>query len=147
MTMKNSLLAIIGLLGMALVIQRAQGLDFSQRIVCGTNEQNEIWCTNYVGMEHGRWERVPGSLKQVLVRDGHIWGVSPDGKIWYVPDLRSPKWMQLRGYGKEISEGHGLLCVVNEKDEVWCADRGINTPDPNWKKAPDGARLKFVSIN
>jgi hypothetical protein len=85
----------------------------SRRVVCGTNESNEIWCTNYEGMEHGKWERLPGSAKQVLVRDGQLWAVNPDGGIWYAADFRTPQWVRLDGTAKEISEGHGLLCVVN----------------------------------
>jgi hypothetical protein len=145
--MKKLMVVIVGLLGLGFVLKRAQGLDGSQRIVCGTNSQNEIWCTSYAGMEHGRWERLHGSLKQVLVRGGQLWGVAADGRIFYSPDFRNPSWVQLHGSAKEISEGHGLLCIVDNKDEVYCADKGITTPEPDWKKAPAGAQLKFVSIN
>ena len=145
--MKIYLVAIICLLAIGITLIWAQALDGSRRIVCGTNERDEIYCTNYDGMEHGRWQRLPGTLKQVLVRDGQLWGVKSNGEIWYAADFRNPNWIRLQGFGKEISEGHGLLCIVNDRDEVWCADKGINTPRPEWRKAPDGARLKFITVN
>ena len=46
-----------------------------------------------------------------------------------------------------MTEGHGVLCHVNDKDEIWCAEKGITTPQPEWHKAPDGARLKYISVN
>jgi len=146
--MKHFLLAIVALLAIGFAaLERVQALDGSRRVVCGTNERNEIWCTNYEGMEHGGWERLPGSLKQVLVRDGRLWGVNASGEIYYADDFRNSNWVRLDGSAKEISEGHGLLCIVNNKDEVWCADKGITTPHPEWRKAPDGASLHFVSVN
>ena len=117
------------------------------KIICGTNEANDIYCSSWQGMEHGRWEKLPGKLKQVVVRDDHLWGVGPNGEIFYADNFRSPQWVHLQGKAKEISEGHGVLCHVNDKDEIWCADKGITTPNPEWKKAPDGARLKFISVD
>jgi Tectonin domain len=128
---------------------RAQGWGANDRFLCGVNERNEIWCTSYQGMEHGRWERIPGSLKQVVVRQGHLWGVNSNDDIYYADDFRSDpgRWIHQEGKGKEIAEGHGVICIVNEQDQIWCADQGINTAHPQWHRAPDGANLKFISVN
>jgi hypothetical protein len=128
---------------------RAQGWGANDRFLCGVNERNEIWCTSYQGMEHGRWERIPGSLKQVVVRQGHLWGVNSNDDIYYADDFRSDpgRWIHPEGKGKEIAEGHGVICIVNEQDQIWCADQGINTAHPQWHRAPDGANLKFISVN
>jgi hypothetical protein len=146
MKMKNWVATgIFGLLTMGFAIERAQAAD--ERVVCGTNEANEIWCTTYNAMEQGKWERLPGAATQVLVRSGHIWAVNAKGHLYYAADYRNPHWIELRGDAKEISEGNGLLCVVNTKDTIYCADKGITTPNPDWKKAPDRAALKFISVN
>jgi hypothetical protein len=132
-----------------ILIPAAQGADGAhERILCGTNDANEIWCASYNGLEHGHWERITGELKQVIVRDGHLWGVNSIGEIWYGEDIHHHEnWVHLQGKAKEISEGHGVLCHVNDKDEIWCADKGITTEHPEWHKAPAGARLKFISVN
>ena len=132
----------VGVLGSS--VYAISGTD---RIVCGTNEVNEIWCTTSWALGQGRWEHVPGTLKQVIVRDGQLWGVDPGGNIYYSPDISNPQWIRQNGNAKEISEGHGVLCHVNQADQIWCADHGITTPQPQWHKAPDGARLKFISVN
>jgi hypothetical protein len=128
---------------------RAQGFGGNDRFVCGVNERDEIWCTSYQGLEHGRWEKIPGSLKQVVVRQGHLWGVNHNDDIYYADDFRADpgRWVHLDGKAKEISEGHGVICIVNEQDQIYCADQGINTPRPQWHHAPDGANLKFISVN
>jgi hypothetical protein len=128
---------------------RAQGFGPEERFVCGVNERDEIFCTSYRGMEHGRWEKIPGSLRQVVIRQGHLWGVNRGGEIFYSDDFRAgdTHWIRLEGRAKEISEGHGVLCHVNDKDQVYCADEGIDTPHPRWHRAPDGANLKFISVN
>jgi hypothetical protein len=145
--MKNVLNSLFVFLSLGILSSSVNAFQRSERIVCGTNEKNEIWCTSYNGMEHGKWERVPGSLKQVIVRDGQLWGVNAQDEIYYANDITNPQWVHLQGRGKEITEGHGVLCIVNDRDEIWCADKGITTPQPEWRKAPDGARLKFVSVN
>ena len=145
--MKTGIAAVIGLMALGLILQRAQAIDGSQRIICGANDRNEIWCTTYQGMEHGKWERLPGSLKQVVVRGGHLWGINAAGEIYYAADFRNTNWVHLEGSAKEISEGNGVLCVSSKTDEIWCADQGITTPHPQWKRAPDDAKLKSISIN
>jgi hypothetical protein len=129
----------------------AQSFGPNDRFVCGTNEHDEIWCTSYPrGVETGHWERIPGSLKQVVVGDGgHLWGVNRNGDIYYSDDFRSgaAHWVHLDGTAKEVSEGHGLVCIVNDKDKIWCADEGINTAHPRWRVSPAGANLKFLSVN
>src|ERR1700733_730731 len=140
--MKKGLVAGIAFMALVFALGRAHALDGSKRVVCGTNEANEILCTNYEGMDHGKWERLPGSMKQVIIRSGHLWGVNTKGEIYYAPYITSASWVRLSGFAKEISAGDGLLCIVNNNDEVWCADRGITGPTPEWKKAPDGAKLK-----
>jgi hypothetical protein len=129
---------------------RAQAFGPNDRFVCGTNERDEIWCASYKGLETGHWEKIPGSLKQVVVGDGgHLWGVNRMGLIYYADDVRtgSDRWVHLEGQAKEISEGHGVVCIVNDKDQIWCADEGINTPHPRWHLAPAHANLKFISVN
>ena len=128
---------------------RAQGFGSNERFVCGVNERDEIWCTSYHGMETGHWEKVPGSLKQVVVHEGHLWGVNRNGDIYYSDDFRAGDvhWVHMDGRAKEISEGHGVICIVNDTDQIYCADEGINTAHPRWRRAPDGAKLKFISIN
>jgi Tectonin domain len=133
---------VAGLLGLS--VHAFQG---SGRIVCGTNDSNDIYCTTYEGLEHGKWEQLPGHLKQVIVRDQHLWGVNAQGDIYYAADIRNPQWIQLQGHATEVTEGHGVLCVVNERSAVYCADKGITTPTPQWRMAPDNSRLKFVSVN
>jgi hypothetical protein len=128
---------------------QAQGFGPQERFVCGVNERDEIWCTSYRGLETGHWERIPGSLKQVVIHDGHLWGVNRNDDIYYSDDFRGgdAHWVHLDGKAKEISEGHGVICVVNEQDQIYCADEGINTPHPHWHHAPAGANLKFISVN
>ena len=128
---------------------RAQGMGPNERLVCGVNEHDEIYCTSYRGLESGRWEKIPGLLKQVVIREGHLWGVNRNEDIFYSDDFRSGDghWIKLDGKGKEISEGHGVLCIVNDQDQIYCADEGINTPHPRWHHAPAGANLKFISVN
>jgi hypothetical protein len=127
----------------------AQGWGGNDRFLCGVNERDEIWCTSYQGMEHGRWERIPGSLKQVVIHSGHLWGVNRNGDIYYADDFRGDQthWVHQDGKAKEISEGHGVVCIVNDQDQIYCADQGINGPRPQWHRAPDGANLKFISVN
>lgn len=128
---------------------RAQGFGGGDRFVCGVNERDEIWCTSYRGLETGHWERVPGSLKQVVVRQGHLWGVNHNGDIFYADDFRAgdTHWVHLDGKAKEISEGGGVICIVNDQDQIYCADEGITSPHPRWHHAPAGANLKFISVN
>lgn len=128
---------------------RAQGFGPADRFVCGVNERDEIYCTSYRGMETGRWEKIPGSLKQVVIREGHLWGVNRNEDIFYADDFRAgdTHWIHLDGKAKEISEGHGVICIVNDADQIYCADEGINTPRPHWHRAPAGANLKFISVN
>ncbi len=155
--MKVAARSIIAALGVGLGLGVTMGLGISgttasafepgERILCGTNESNEIYCSSYRGMEHGHWERLPGSLKQVIIRDSQLWGVNGNGEIFYAADFRNPVWVHLQGRAKEISEGHGVLCHVNNYDQIWCADHGITSPQPEWHRAPDGARLKFISVN
>jgi hypothetical protein len=145
--MKNSLKSLLLLSGVGVLCSSVYAISGSDRIVCGTNDQNEIWCTTSWAMGQGRWERVRGVLKQVVVRDGQLWGVNPNGDIFYSADIKNPQWIHLQGKAKEITEGHGVLCHVNDKDEIWCADKGITTPQPEWHKAPDGARLKYIAVN
>jgi hypothetical protein len=128
---------------------RAQGFGPDERFVCGVNERDEIFCTSYRGMENGRWERIPGSLRQVVIREGHLWGVNRNGEMFYSDDFRAgdTHWIRLEGRAKEISVGHGVLCHVNDKDQIYCADEGIYTSHPRWHRAPDGANLKSISVN
>jgi Tectonin domain len=128
---------------------RAQGFGPNDRFVCGANERDEIWCTSYRGLETGHWEKIPGSLKQVVIREGHLWGVNRNGDIYYSDDFRAgdTHWIHLDGRAKEISEGHGVICIVNDQDQIYCADEGVTTPHPRWRRAPDGANLKFISVN
>jgi Tectonin domain len=145
--MRNLSLFLVLILFVGLFGYSVRAFQASGRIVCGTNDSNEIWCTSFAGLEHGKWEHVPGSLKQVIVRDGQLWGVNARGEIYYAADLGNPQWVHLKGQAMEITEGHGVLCVTNERNDIWCADKGITTPNPDWRKAPDNARLKFVSVN
>jgi hypothetical protein len=145
--MKQILKPLLYTLALCAAVPAAHAFEPGERILCGTNDNDEIYCASYRGMEHGRWERLPGSLKQVIVRDGQLWGVNRAGEMYYAADFRNPQWIRLQGRAKEISEGHGVLCHVNDRDEIWCADRGITTPQPEWHRAPDGARLRFVSVN
>lgn len=126
----------------------AQASGPNERLICGTNDADEIWCTSYRGLETGRWEKIPGHLKQVVIREGHLWGVNRAGDIFYADDFRAgdTHWVHLDGRAKEISEGHGVICIVNDQDQIYCADEGINTPHPHWHRAPVGA-FKFISIN
>lgn len=128
---------------------RAQGFGPEERFVCGVNEGDAIFCTSYHGLETGHWERIPGSLKQVVIREGHLWGVNRNGDIFYSDDFRAgaAHWIHLDGKAKEISEGHGVLCIVSDTDQIACADEGINTPHPRWHHAPAGDSLKFISVN
>jgi hypothetical protein len=128
---------------------QAQGFGPDERFVCGVNERDEIFCTSYRGMENGRWEKIPGFLKQVVIREGHLWGVNRNGEMFYSDDFRAgdTHWVRMEGRAKEISVGHGVLCAVNDKDQIYCADEGINTAHPRWHRAPDGANLKFISVN
>jgi hypothetical protein len=130
-----------------LVSLEVRAVDPSSKIICGTNEENEIWCTNVHEMEQGKWERLPGELKQVIVRGGRLWGVNKNNEIYYAADIRNPHWVRLAGEAKEISEGGGVLCGVNLKDEVFCAEKGIDSPRPEWHIAPHHASLKFISVN
>ena len=144
---KNTVLGIVTLLSVGLGLELGKAWDSPHRIICGTNAGNEIYCTSWEGMEHGRWERLPGELKQIVVRDGQVWGVNIHGVIFYAADFRHPQWQSLPGpRAKEISEGHGVLCYVNDGDQIWCADKNITT-SPEWHKAPDGASLKFITVN
>jgi hypothetical protein len=146
-------LAIVALLAAVFMFPRtsvrAQGWGPNDHFFCGVNERDEIYCTSYMGMEHGRWERLPGNLRQVVIRDGHLWGVNRNGDIYYAEDFRADQthWVHLDGKAKEISEGHGVICIVNDQDQIYCADQGINSPRPQWHRAPDGANLKFISVN
>jgi len=147
--MKKLLGSMLLALGLGLVFQAAEAIDASSKIICGTNDANQIYCTNYAGLEHGVWERIPGELKQVVVRAGQLWGVNVLGDIYFAADIRHPAWVHLNGKAKEIAESGGLVCIVNNADEIWCADanEGAATGNPGWKRAPGGARLKFISIN
>jgi len=145
--MRSGVAILFFTLLIGIVWSSVRAFEGTDRIVCGTNEQNEIWCTSYQGLEHGQWVRLPGSLKQVIVRDGQLWGVNLQGEIYYASDVRNPQWIKIQGRAKEITEGHGVLCTVNDVDEIWCADKGINTPQPAWHMAPRRDRLKFISVN
>jgi hypothetical protein len=127
---------------------RAQ-VGANDRFICGTNLKYEIWCASYKGMEGGHWERIPGELKQVVIHEGHLWGVNVHGDIYYSDDFRSgaARWIHLDGKAKEISEGHGIICIVTDKDQIYCADEGINTPHPRWHISPRGDALNFISVN
>jgi hypothetical protein len=145
--MRNLLASLSLILTIVLLGSSVHAFQGSGRVVCGTNDSNEIWCTTYDGLEHGKWEHLPGSLKQVIVRDGQLWGVNAQGDIFYAADIRNPNWVHLQGRAIEITEGHGVLCAANERSDIWCADKGITTPTPQWRKAPDNARLKFITVN
>jgi Tectonin domain len=136
-------LLVVGLTARSAPVDAFQPTD---RIVCGTDGKDQIWCTTY-GKELGKWERIPGSLRQVIVREGQLWGVSSAGDIYYAADISNPKWVHLQGQAKQIAVGQGVLCIVNDRNELWCADKGITTPKPDWRKASDGATLQFVSVN
>jgi len=140
-------MALAIVLTMGLLWSSVHAFQSTDRIICGTDEGNGIWCTSYTGMEHGSWARLPGILKQVVVRDGHMWGINTQYEIYYAADINNPKWTRIHGKAKEITEGHGVLCTVNDTDQVWCADQGITTPDPQWHQAPNHARLGFISVN
>jgi len=134
-------------LGLAMVSHSAEAIDGSNKIICGTNELNYIYCTTLAGLEHGLWERIPGELKQVIVRGGQLWGVNVHGDIYYAADIRHPVWVQMAGKAKEISESGGVLCIVNDSDLIYCATEGTTTANPNWRRAPPVGHLKFISVN
>jgi hypothetical protein len=144
--MKTPLKPIFIVLSMAALCPAVNAFQPSDKIVCGTDEKDGIWCTSY-GKELGKWVRIPGFLKQVVVRDGQLWGVSSQGDIYYAADINNPQWVLLQGHAKELSEGHGVLCIVDDQDQVWCADKGITTRKPEWAKATGGVTLKFVTLN
>lgn len=134
--------AALGLAPLAHAFDRDDG-----PVICGTAADDSIWCTSVRGMEHGHWERIPGALKQVIVRERQLWGVNREGEIWYAADFRNPNWVRLEGRAKEISEGHGVLCVVNDRDEIYCATAGITGPHPEWHRSPNGSKLSFISVD
>jgi hypothetical protein len=144
--MKNSLICLSVVLIAALFGVSVHALQATDRVVCGTNDSNDIYCTTYNGLEHGKWEKLEGHLKQVVVRDGHVWGVNAAGEIYFAADISKPRWVRLEGEATEITEGHGVICVVNKRSDIYCADKNITTA-PVWRKAPDNASLKFVSVN
>src|ERR1700676_816448 len=98
--MRKSLKSLFLILIMGMLWSSVNAFERSEKIVCGTNEKNEIWCTSYNGIEYGKWERLPGSLKKVIVRDGQLWGVNAQGEIYYAADITSPQWVHLDGHAK-----------------------------------------------
>ena len=75
---------------------------------------------------------MPGSLRQVVVAKGMLYGVNSAGSIYFSPSV-SGRWILSTGSGlTQISFDGYTVCGVNANQQIWCAKEGVLEGKAKW---------------
>ena len=78
-------------------------LDGYNRVVCGVNSNQDIWCADQNITSNPNWFQVPGKLIWVSISNGKLYGVNSANNIFYASDYKNARWVQVPGGLKQVS--------------------------------------------
>jgi len=78
-------------------------LDGYNRVVCGVNSNQDIWCADQNITSNPNWFQVPGNLIWVSISNGKLYGVNSSNNIYFASDYKNAKWVQVPGGLKQVS--------------------------------------------
>jgi hypothetical protein len=122
-------------------------LDGINNIVVGVNSENNIFYANTNIESTPNWTQMPGSLSNITIAKGKLYGVNSGNDIFYCDNYKIGNWIHLPGGKlKQIfaDENGTILVGVNSSNNIFYADTNINS-NPNWTLIPGS--LKNVSIS
>lgn len=117
--------------------------EIDSNVVCGTDANNNIWCADNNIYSSPNFYKLPGSLKQVSLNQGKLYGVNSSGNIYKSDNYSNPNWVQVPGSLKQVDLNNNVACGVNDNNNVYCIDESSDYK--TLQQIP--GNLKQVSVN
>ena len=115
--------------------------------VCGVNSNDDIYCA-YENIDNAgiKWFKLPGSLTNVSISNGRLYGTNNGDMIYYTDDYKNADWTEVPGGLNQVSLDAQTPVVVgvNDNDTIFYADKNIHNK-PNWTQI--GGALINISVS
>ena len=108
--------------------------------VCGTNTKNDIFCAEINDAVSGKWNKIGNNAKMINVSNKKAYAINLDNSVSYSTDITDPynvKWepvpityIQFHS----ISLDGNKIVGINNKNDLYYADKNIFTRNPNFTK-------------
>jgi hypothetical protein len=115
--------------------------------VCGVQDNGQVFCADKNLDSSPNWTQIKGSLTNIAISNGKIYGTNKDDDIWFANDYNYNNWWrQLPGQLIQIclDSRAGVVVGVNTANQIYYADQNIQT-NPNWTNIPGSLNNVAVS--
>ncbi|RHY01527.1 hypothetical protein DYB36_000506 [Aphanomyces astaci] len=123
-------------------------------VLCGVNRGSQVYCAwQNIQSSTPNWTLLDGSLKQLVVANGLLFGLDATNKLWTGTSTKlasgTASWKAIANsatYSQISFDGLRLCGVVTSGSKIQCADAGLAT-SPNWFDLPGASsNMAHVSV-
>jgi len=121
--------------------------DIKNNMIAGVNRNNEIYVANTNLTSNPNWKRIDGSLTNVCISNGKLYGVNKQGEIYFNDNYnKQNNWLKIDGSLKQVDYNGYLNRVVgiNSSNNVYYADTDVSKKSPKWQYL--NKKMKYVTF-